>query len=400
MFRLAFHVKPLPHKMRCHYHVQVNLRRSATIIAALLLLPLFSSCVNVLNPTGWAAVTFDGDTAYLTTSKGRLSAVTVNGDNGTAKWTFPDKDRNEDDKFKTRAIYGAPVVEGDTLYLATFEGGVFSLGTDDGRPNWPGPEGNASKLKGDIAGGLAAHGDNLYFGTTEGRLYAWKKADGTPASGWEEPRSFDGGIWATPVVKGDTLFVSTMKGELVALSLPEGRELWRFKATGAIPDLALAGDELLFVPSINRHAYFIRTADGTVAADFRAADWLWTSAVVADGRAFFGDFAGNIYGLNITSAGAEELWDPANVDGERIRSGPAIIDDVLVVADRKPVVTFLNARDGQVLNTVPIPDAGTVRANLVVKDGAAFFGTTDGKLFRAEPQARRVVEIVLSGVKK
>jgi len=40
---------------------------------AVLALLVFSSCVRVSNPTGWAPVAFDGDTAYLMTSKGKLS---------------------------------------------------------------------------------------------------------------------------------------------------------------------------------------------------------------------------------------------------------------------------------------------------------------------------------------
>ena len=399
--RRPFHVKPLPRKLHLSYHKRVNLRRGATFALALLLLPLFSSCVSVLNPTGWAPVLFDGDTAYLTTSKGKLSAVTLSGDTATAKWTFPDKDRDEDDKFKTRAIYGAPILDGDRLYFASFEGGVFALGKGDGRPIWPGPDGNRSKIDGDITGGLVMAGGNLYFGTTEGRLYAWKASDGTPAAGWEKPKIFSGGIWATPVVVGETLFVATMEGELHALALPDGTERWDpFEASGGIPDLSMASDDLLFVPSINHHAYLVRTRDGFVAADFQADDWLWTAPAVDGSRLVFGDFGGTVYGLDITSAGLLQAWLPASVEGERVRSGPVIINDVVVVADRKPVVTFLSAKDGSILNRVPVLDAGTIRANLVEHEGAAYFGTTNGKLFRANPQLRSVKEIELVGVKK
>jgi outer membrane protein assembly factor BamB len=378
----------------------VNLRRCAAIALALLLLPLLSSCVSVLSPTGWAPVAFDGDTAYVTTSKGRISALTLDGDTAEAKWTFPDPDIDADDRFKTRAIYGAPVIDGDRVYVATFEGGIFALRAADGRPEWPGPEGNRNQYDGDIAGGLALAGDTLFFGTTEGRLYGWNKADGSRAPGWAEPKSFDGGIWATPVVAGDTLIIATMKGDVYGLSIADGSEKWHFETTGAVADLALIGEDLLFVPGVNRHAYFLRAADGAEVTEFRAEDWLWTYPAFSAGKVFFGDFGGHVHGLDISSGSANELWPPPSVDGERIRSGPAIIDDVLVVADRKPVITFINATTGEVLNTVPIPDAGTVRANLVVREGSAYFTTTDGKLFRADPQARRVLEVLLSGVKR
>ena len=341
---------------------------------------------------------FDGDTAYFTTSKGRLSAVEVDGDVGTAKWTFPDPDNSADDDLNTRAIYGAPIVENDRIYISTFHGGVFALDKETGRPVWPNPQDAADGINGDIISGLAASDDLLFFGTTEGRLYAVKKSDGTRAGGWAEPREFDGGIWATPVVQGDNVFISTMKGEVHALSTADGSERWSepFSSSGAIADLQLVGEDLLFAPSVNRTAYFIRT-DGTLAGKYEADDWLWTNSATAGNRAYFGDFGGNVHAIDITSF--TETWK-ASVEKERIRSGPAVVGDVVVVADRKPVVTFINVADGTVLNRVPVENAGTVRADLTVKDGNVFFATTDGDLFRAEPQARRVVPIQLNGVKK
>jgi outer membrane protein assembly factor BamB len=149
---------------------------------------------------------------------------------------------------------------------------------------------------------------------------------------------------------------------------------------------------------VNRHAYILDTATGKATVDFRAKDWLWTAPAVDGSKIYFGDFGGAVYGLDITTG--SELWKPASLEGERVRSGAVLIDGVVVVADRKPVVNFINAADGQVLNRVPLADAGTVRSNLVVYEGAAYFASTNGKLFRAEPASKRVVEIRLSGVKK
>lgn len=368
---------------------------------ALLLLPLLSSCVKVLNPTGWAPVAFDGDTVFVTTSNGRLSALKLAGDSADEIWTFPDKDRSEDKKLKTKAIYGAPVVSGDRIYISTFHGGVFALRTSDGRPIWPASEGAGVKLDGDIPGGVALAGENLYFGTTEGHVYGLKQSDGTPATGWEKPKVLGGGIWATPVVSGDTLVVATMNGGLHGMSLADGSEQWSFEASGAIAELTKIDDEYLFVPSINRHAYIIRVKDGSVAGDFRAKDWIWTAAAVQESKVYFGDFGGHIYGLDITSGVSVPTWaEPSAAEAERVKAGAAIIGDVIVVVDRAPVVWFVNAKDGSVLNSVPILDSGTVRASVVARDGAAYIATTSGKLFRAEPTARRVVEIQLNGVKK
>ena len=116
---------------------------------------------------------------------------------------------------------------------------------------------------------------------------------------------------------------------------------------------------------------------------------------------FFGDFGGKVYGLDITATGVTPTWSqPASVKGERVKAGAAIVDDVVVVADRSPTVTFISAADGSVLNSVPLTDGDTVRADVVANDGEAYLVTTDGKLFRADPKQRRVIEITINGVKK
>jgi hypothetical protein len=76
------------------------------------------------------------------------------------------------------------------------------------------------------------------------------------------------------------------------------------------------------------------------------------------------------------------------------------VDDVLIVADRGPVVTFIDARNGEVLNRVPIDGSGTVRANLLAARGGAYILTTNGRLFFANPKNRSVVEVTVTGVKR
>jgi len=395
-------VKPFSaHKWRRCYDVAVNRSRASLVVAVLLFLPLFAGCVGVTNPDGWAAPVVNGQDVYVATSKGHLSAVTLQDDgSATARWTFPDKDRDSDKKIEPEALYGEPVIDGDRVYLATFSAGVFALNTADGRPAWPVDGTNAGQIDGNIAGGLTLADGILYFGTTEGRFYAWNAADGTPA--WPGPVSFDRGIWATPAVDGERVFVATMGGELRALSTRDGSPAWDapFTATGAIANVTALGDGRLFVPSINRHVYILDAATGKVLADYRAKDWVWTAPAGDASRVYFGDFGGHVYALDITESGAKAAWEPVGVEGERVKAGAAVIGDVLVVADRKPVVTFIKASTGEVLNRVPVEDAGTIRANITVEGGIAYLVTTKGRLFRANPQNYSVVEVELSGVKK
>jgi outer membrane protein assembly factor BamB len=381
-------------------------RRRLTALALIPLAALLASaCVAVASPDGWAPPVLDNSNLYITTENGHIARTTLapDGRSATALWTFPDRDVPDDERIYPNAIYGPPILADGRVYIATFQAGVFALNAETGRPEWPrAGTTNANAIRGNIAGGLAYANGILFFGTTEGRVYGWSADNGMPAPGWETPLVFGSGIWATPVAIGDILYVGTMDGELHALRISDRTPAWPepFRATGAIGDLVAVDDARLFVPSINRHLYLLDAATGQVLTDFRARHWVWTTPALEGNRLFFGDFGGYIYGLDISVSPARELWPPAWTGGPLVKAAPVIVDDVLVVADRAPVVSFIDANTGAVLNRVPIDGAGTVRANLLAAHDGAYILTTRGRLFFANPENRSVVEVPVSGVKR
>jgi outer membrane protein assembly factor BamB len=380
-----------------HYHDDVKAPR-ALIAAPLLLLFLAatSACVSTENPQGWAAPVFDGSTTLFLQSHTRVGAAPVPGDtpSTTMAWSFPDKNSADQKGISFKAVYGEPVVDGGRIYLTTYDGGVFALDQATGKPIW---RVKGSDLSGNIVGGAAVGADVVVFGTTDGHVYAVKKADGSTADGWPRGGVDAGaGVWAAPVIKDGAVFVATMAGDLRAWNLADHAEKWKFKASGAIANFELLADGRLFVPSLNKHVYFVDSVSGAQKGEFQASDWVWTQPAVKDGVAYFGDFGGNVYALNIKGDAPVELWR-YSTGSNRVKSGPAIVGDVVVIADRQPMVHFVGAKDGKLLNKVPIQGSGTVRADLAVKDGFVYISTTAGGLFRADPGTRSVTEITVSG---
>ena len=373
--------------------------RALAVLPLLALIALLATaCVGTESPQGWAAPVFDGDTVYFMTSKDHLAAATLSADGASAQitWNFPDKNNAADKDFKLQAVYGEPVIDGDRIYFTSFSGGAFALDKATGRPIWQ----MKNELSGNIAGGLAVSGNFVAFGTTDGHVYVVNKTDKSPAPGWPASgRTFGDGVWATPVIKGDIMYIATMGGDLYAVRLSDGSDVWHepFHSTGAFADLALLTDTTLFVPSLNHHVYYVNTADGTEIHDFSAEDWVWTQPEIDPGRnqVYFGDFSGRTYALDITSAA--EVWN-TSVGSDRVKSAPAFVDNVLVVADRKPEIHFLDlANNGKELSSVPLSGDGTIRADATEHDGFVYIATTNGKLLRADPKVRNVVEVTVGG---
>lgn len=361
----------------------------ALILFVLMVAPALVGCVSIAEPEGWAAPVVEDSTAYIFLGADKLAALSL-GEVAEPVWRFPANGQN-DSRF--RAVYTEPVVDGDTLYFASYDGGVFALSRSDGSLRW-----QQRGFVGSIVGGpVLAEGRWLVFGTTEGRLYALDKVDRTPAPGWpRDGLALGKGVWAPPVSTHGTVYAATMDGKLYAIAIEGARFLWPepFRVGAAIPELALIDDGILFVPSLDRKVYFVDVATGRQAFPaIEAADWVWTKPAVAGTTAYFGDFSGRVVAVDITSGNVR--WS-ANVGG-KVKAAPALVGDVLVVADRSPAVTFLDARSGELLNRVSLSSAGTVRAPVVAWGDAAYVVTTNGKLFRATPATLQVREVVVVG---
>ncbi|MBI5949942.1 MAG: PQQ-binding-like beta-propeller repeat protein [Chloroflexi bacterium] len=371
------------------------------LIGAALLLVLaaavLSACGGVVNPQGWAAPTFDSDSLYYYPGKERLVAVPLLSDPLAQAWQFPNSAFANQKDLNPEATYGEPVRDGDRLYVAAYDEGVFALNPADGSIAW-GPK----ELKGHVLDGTTLAGGRLFVGTDEGYLYAFDPATGNPAAGWQEPKKLGSGIWASPVGVGDTVVVATMGGKVRALAMADGATRWEFKVEGAIASLTALGENRLFVPTLSKKVIILDATSGVVVSGpFQATDWVWNTPAFKDGIAYFGDLSGDVYALDITSGQAKWTYSA----GHKVKSGPAIVGDVLVIADREPVVHFLKLGDGTLQNTVPLADVGTIRANVVAGpagtrfEGKAIIATTKGRLFQATPNGQ-VVEIPIAAVPK
>ncbi len=356
-----------------------------------------AACGGLANPEGWSTPSFQNDTLYYFPDRDTLVAVEVDEQGPrTAVWSFPDTALEDERDIDVEAVYGDLVVTDDAIYFAGWEGHVYAVEPEEGRLLWT--THNRISITGSVVGGVLHHDGRLFFGTTEGHFYALEAETGTIAPGWpEEGFTFDKGIWATPVLLGDRIFIGTMTGEVHAISPDDGSPVWAdpFESgTGAIPELALIDERLLFVPTLGKTVYLLDPDTGQEAyPSFLTEDWVWTTPAYGDDFAYFGDFAGLIHALDITSGRDRWTFDT----GAKVKAGPAIVGDVLVVADREPVVHFIDIDSGERLNAVPLQGAGTVRANVVERGGVAYVLTTNGRLFRAEPDRLAVTEVSITG---
>ena len=109
---------------------------------------------------------------------------------------------------------------------------------------------------------------------------------------------------------------------------------------------------------------------------------------MADGVAWFGDFGGVVRALDLASGRAMWAYDTES----KVKARPVRIGDTLIVGDEKGYVHFLDADTGALRNRNPQSGGGLgkFRADFVERDGFAWMLSTNGRLYRADPEALSV----------
>jgi len=115
-------------------------------------------------------------------------------------------------------IWGAPALDGETLYYADLEGNVYSLDLATGKQNWSGV-----KPDGPIAASPLVIGDKIVVATEAGSLVVLDR------EGKFNVYPVGGKIYTTPVLAGDLILVAPYQAEVALVALDvNGKQAWTF----------------------------------------------------------------------------------------------------------------------------------------------------------------------------
>ena len=294
---------------------------------------LLTACATVASPKGWASPVQSGD-LLLISHRDDLFALdpqTLDQD-----WAFPTG--SESNKIDPVALYGTPAVMGDTVFVPTYEGGLYALDIETGLvlPAWPFETG------GPLIGGVAVASNTVYFGSDDGNVYALDATTG--AERW----AFGTGeaVWSTPALAGDTLYVTSLDGKLYALNAATGSERWSFATDAGIasPPVVNEAAGLLYIGGLDSKLHAIDLETHEERWSLEAENWFWTEPLLAAGGIFAGSMDGNVYAIDAVSG--EERWSQPFSTGEPVRAAPIVVGDTLIVVDRKGNVHGIDIENG------------------------------------------------------
>ncbi len=212
------------------------------------------------------------------------------------------------------------ILSQDKLIFVDLNGYITALSLANGRKQWAfavAPDDQQGDGQILLSGGLAKGEGLMLFGTREGEVITLSLDDGREH--WRAWVSSE--IIAPPVIVGDTVVVHAYDGRIFGLNAADGERLWVYEST--VPALSLRGNSM---PMINDGQVIVGLASGKVVAlSLREGKVIWEAVVaVPEGRS--------------------ELERIVDIDGT-----PVIRDGVVYVAAYHGRVAAISAITGRVL---------------------------------------------------
>lgn len=236
-------------------------------------------------------------------------------------------------------VLAFPVIARGLVVIRSNDGRITALDEKTGKRLWY-HERSVPPLSVRSRGAPAIIGDLVLDGYASGKLLALQIKDGKPA--WESAIAMPRGrseierlvdVDSTPVIRGDTIYVSGYQGGVAAVSAKDGEVLWRRET--------------------------LSTASG-LSADRK-------SLYLTDG-------VSDVWRLDMSSGG--DLWKQTALHQRRLTS-PVPVKDCVVVGDLEGYLHFLSKDDGSLVARIQVDDT-PIEALPVVLDDVVYAYSVDG----------------------
>jgi len=350
--------------------------------ACLVLIALLSSgCALRSRPVGWSGAVCSDSNIFVASIEGRLFGF--DKQDGKPLWQSYQLDSSN----SSVAVYSTPEVYNDLVYLAGYNGKVFTISIESGYRGLVFPDNDSLKP---IIGGLTVSGGKVFFGCNDGNVYCLN-ADELRKE-WEFPTGDR--IWSTPVISEDTLFVSSFDNNIYALDASDGSELWRFEAGGAFASTPLIHDGTVYAGSFDRHVYALDATNGNLKwrSEVEADKWFWTQVVAHNDIIYAPNLDGRIYILNADSG--YEVDDPVELDSP-ISSSPVVVGDDIIVASQQGNVYAIDTANNRTGSPIfNVAEDEVINAPLCASDGIIYIhaqSSKHDKLYAFDTETRREV---------
>jgi outer membrane protein assembly factor BamB len=296
----------------------MKLTKKLIVLAIGMVALLLSACTAQVTggfPSGTVA---NQDTLYVSSG----SAVLAVKPDGSEIWRYPEKiDAN-------KSFFAAPAAIEGLVVVGDYQNSLFGLDAANGKEKWV-----FADAKGRYVASPVVAGNKIIAANADGSLYALDQA-GKPL--WKF--SAKGGLWGTPAVDKDHVYIPSQDHFLYSINIADGTQAWATDLGGPMigaPYLSKEG--VLYVGTLGDKVYAVDAASGNPIWNYATQGHVWASPAVNNNMVYVGDAASKIYALKAKEGSLAWQTDapgPVIASPGVMTSGLAFVSetgDVLVV---------------------------------------------------------------------
>ncbi len=196
--------------------------------------------------------TLAGGRLLATTSDDTVVAV----DASTGKWLWQYKRKTQ----AAATIQGAssPKVDGQQVLAGMSDGFLVALQLEDGQLRWERRIHSGAKFT-DVDASPVIEGDAMFVPSYDGALYALRRTTGDIL--WR----FDAGGSKSALIENGKLYLPSSDGHVYALEISSGKQLWKFDLDEGVPTQIVNTGRYLVFGSSHQYLYAIERETGALA---------------------------------------------------------------------------------------------------------------------------------------
>ena len=216
--------------------------------------------------------------------------------------------------------------------------------------------------------GPYAAGESVYLGSSAGKLvalnsvngfYQWQESlEAAPAGGGIGCTGASAPvIYSTPVVHGDTVFVGDSGGRLYAFNINDRQSksvTLNDRKSGSIVGNPLVADDTVYVASTDGNLYAYDAASLNFKWQYNTGGEIWASPAIWHDSILIASFDKKLYSIDAKS-GQPNWQQPFEANGPII-AAPVVQGDTIIVASLDRHVYAVNAESGELKWSFPSGD--------------------------------------------
>jgi outer membrane protein assembly factor BamB len=298
-------------------------------------------------------------------------------------WTMKPEDMYMEDLWDF--FLSSPVVEinGEpTVYFGSSDGNLYAVDALTGREKWK------FKTQGIIHSSPALYNGTVFFGSWDTYLYAVDEQTGKEK--WKfKTRDQPGyhlleGIQSSPTIKDSMVYFGARDGFFYALNAKTGGMVWNFSADNSwvLTTAAIKDSELYLGTSDTDLLIALDVKTGKKKYSMKASGWVYSSPAIAGQTAYFGDFTGNFYALDLSSSG--KSWQTFSTESRKTNAARILNQkgnlDFAFTAGAQDLSLYESSVD--VMNE--FYNLGSIVSSPAISGNTIYFGSADGFLYAVE----------------